>query len=138
MLLAVGDEVEGTIFDAAGIEHMFANIGLPSMTYHDVRGSRRANNVFLGAVIDKELRADNTELWVPGCVVKLKQSQRVSRASACTLCSMLQTWPWTVAVSLRWAVVAPWSMSGNDVPTIAYQVDVRGDRDGVNSDHAGG
>lgn len=64
MLLAIGDEVEGSIYDAVGIAQTFECLRFPLTTMQDVRSSPRANNVSLGTVINAELRADDTELWV--------------------------------------------------------------------------
>ena len=64
MLIAVGDEVEGEVCDREGLAHLLESIHPPTGTMQDLRGGDREFNVSLGMVDDRELRADETELWV--------------------------------------------------------------------------
>lgn len=64
MLVAVGDEVEGEVCEWGMLAHLHDGIRPPTGTGQDVRGGPREFNLSLGMVRDRELRADETELWV--------------------------------------------------------------------------
>lgn len=64
MLIAVGDVVEGHKVNPDVIEHAYEQIRPPTRVYQDIRGGPRSRNVNIGLIIDSEIRADGTELWV--------------------------------------------------------------------------
>lgn len=81
MLIAVGDEVEGEVCDRERLEQLLESIRPPTGTMQDVRGGPREFNVSLGMVDDRELRADDTELWVEfGANVAAHRGRRAALA----------------------------------------------------------
>lgn len=64
MLVALGDVVEGEVVDRSALIELDGMISPPTMAQQDLEDGPRARMSFLGCVVDAELRAEGTELWV--------------------------------------------------------------------------